>query len=136
MLTTKSLSPWQPYLTSRRGRASLSDDVGLSDNILAISERASTFVDNGRLISMAGSSDVMEREAAYLMTSEFWQWYTRAEPLLILLILISITTLSDATTGRPLSDIVGILTKVPEINWWKFERAISLIISCHIPWEN
>lgn len=53
------------------GRASLSDDVGLSVNILAISERASTFVDNGRLISMAGSSDVMEREAAYLMTSEF-----------------------------------------------------------------
>lgn len=53
------------------GRASLSDDVGLSDNILAISERASTFVDNGRLISMAGSSDVMERKAAYLMTSEF-----------------------------------------------------------------
>lgn len=53
------------------GRASLSDDVGSSDNILAISERASTFVDNGRLISMAGSSDVMERKAAYLMTSEF-----------------------------------------------------------------
>lgn len=57
------------------------------------------FVDNGRLMSMASSSDVMARCGFSDDVRVLTVIYTRPEHLLIL---ISMTTLSDVTTERRL----------------------------------
>lgn len=66
------------------GSASLSDDVGLSDNSLVILNRAAPLLTTADLSPWQARHLTSWRRTVYLMTSEFWQWYAGAGPLLIL----------------------------------------------------